>query len=189
MCADRINRRDLIIETAAELFRENGYSATSVRQIAEAVGVTEAALYYHFKDGKRELLRTVFQSQMPNLAVIIGDCEGCQSLSDLIRCVSTEVQKVGRMAMEKFRWIIAEFPRLSEQERAEFYEMHIEYQNLLTAQITKLIDKPELAHHLALMLICTQLGYGQLFWNLGMENVVDFSSDDLIETMIYLLEK
>jgi len=63
----KTNRRDLIVETAARLFIEQGYTATSVRRIAEAVGCTEAALYYHFKDGKRQLLQAVVESEISQL--------------------------------------------------------------------------------------------------------------------------
>ena len=38
----------LILETAQRLFDEHGYDATSLRQIAEAVGMTKAAVYYHY---------------------------------------------------------------------------------------------------------------------------------------------
>jgi AcrR family transcriptional regulator len=34
---------------ALELFAEQGYEKTSLREIAERLGVTKAALYYHFK--------------------------------------------------------------------------------------------------------------------------------------------
>ena len=34
---------------ALKLFTEQGYEATSLREIAEALGVTKAALYYHFR--------------------------------------------------------------------------------------------------------------------------------------------
>jgi AcrR family transcriptional regulator len=34
---------------ALELFAEQGYDKTSLREIAERLGVTKAALYYHFK--------------------------------------------------------------------------------------------------------------------------------------------
>ena len=64
---ERINRRDNIVDAAAHLFVQNGYDATSVRQIADVVGVTEAALYYHFKDGKRELMQAVLECNMPDL--------------------------------------------------------------------------------------------------------------------------
>ncbi|MCC6560669.1 MAG: helix-turn-helix transcriptional regulator, partial [Xanthomonadales bacterium] len=38
--ADDTSRRGLILRTAAKLFREHGYERTSVRQIAEALGMT-----------------------------------------------------------------------------------------------------------------------------------------------------
>ncbi|WP_318766832.1 TetR/AcrR family transcriptional regulator [Lactiplantibacillus carotarum] len=39
-----------ILETARELFLKNGYAATSTRDIANAIGITQPALYHHFKD-------------------------------------------------------------------------------------------------------------------------------------------
>ncbi len=41
--------RSRIQDVALALFTENGYEATSLREIAERLGVTKAALYYHFK--------------------------------------------------------------------------------------------------------------------------------------------
>ncbi|MCU1485633.1 MAG: transcriptional regulator, TetR family [Actinomycetia bacterium] len=52
--------RQRILDAAAELFVERGYEATSLREIAERVGVTKAALYYHFP-GKEDLLRALLE--------------------------------------------------------------------------------------------------------------------------------
>jgi AcrR family transcriptional regulator len=41
--------RTRIQHVALELFTEQGYEKTSLREIAERLGVTKAALYYHFK--------------------------------------------------------------------------------------------------------------------------------------------
>jgi len=41
--------RDRILDVALELFNEQGYDKTSLREIAERLGVTKAALYYHFE--------------------------------------------------------------------------------------------------------------------------------------------
>lgn len=41
--------RSRIQAVALELFTEEGYEKTSLREIAERLGVTKAALYYHFK--------------------------------------------------------------------------------------------------------------------------------------------
>jgi AcrR family transcriptional regulator len=45
----RTDTRSRAQEVALELFAEQGYEKTSLREIAERLGVTKAALYYHFK--------------------------------------------------------------------------------------------------------------------------------------------
>lgn len=47
--------RDRILSVARDLFAEQGFAGTSVRDIAAALGVTKAALYYHFTS-KDEIL-------------------------------------------------------------------------------------------------------------------------------------
>lgn len=50
-----LSRKDVIVSKAATLFREKGYKAASMRDLAEAVGVEAASLYNHIKS-KSELL-------------------------------------------------------------------------------------------------------------------------------------
>jgi AcrR family transcriptional regulator len=45
----RTDTRSRTQKVALELFAEHGYEKTSLREIAERLGVTKAALYYHFK--------------------------------------------------------------------------------------------------------------------------------------------
>src|SRR5215831_10415799 len=45
----RTDTRSRVQQVALELFAEQGYEKTSLREIAERLGVTKAALYYHFK--------------------------------------------------------------------------------------------------------------------------------------------
>ena len=45
--------KDRITEAALSLFAENGFNGTSVKQIADAVGIRDASLYKHYKS-KRE---------------------------------------------------------------------------------------------------------------------------------------
>jgi AcrR family transcriptional regulator len=49
MAERRTDMRERILDVALELFGEQGYEATSLREIAERLGVTKAALYYHFR--------------------------------------------------------------------------------------------------------------------------------------------
>jgi len=42
--------RERLLIAAVRLFAEKGYSATSVREIVEAAGVTKPVLYYYFRN-------------------------------------------------------------------------------------------------------------------------------------------
>jgi AcrR family transcriptional regulator len=55
----RGNTRQRIQDVALELFAEQGYEKTSLREIAERLEVTKAALYYHFKT-KEEIIVSIF---------------------------------------------------------------------------------------------------------------------------------
>ncbi len=54
--APRGETRERILDVALELFNEQGYDKTSLREIAERLGVTKAALYYHFRSKEDILL-------------------------------------------------------------------------------------------------------------------------------------
>jgi AcrR family transcriptional regulator len=54
--APRGDTRQRIRDVALELFAEQGYDKTSLREIAERLGVTKAALYYHFQS-KEDIVR------------------------------------------------------------------------------------------------------------------------------------
>jgi AcrR family transcriptional regulator len=55
---------------AIELFTENGYEATSLREIAERLGVTKAALYYHFRT-KDEIIQSLVDDQVDMIEELI----------------------------------------------------------------------------------------------------------------------
>ena len=52
------NRKTLIFEEAARLFREKGYQATSMRDLAERVDLEPSSLYSHIRS-KGELLQKI----------------------------------------------------------------------------------------------------------------------------------
>ncbi|MFI0780806.1 TetR/AcrR family transcriptional regulator [Streptomyces sp. NPDC021212] len=56
----RGDTRQRIQDVALDLFAERGYEKTSLREIAEQLDVTKAALYYHFKT-KEDIVRSLFQ--------------------------------------------------------------------------------------------------------------------------------
>lgn len=52
--------KERILETALELFAQNGYLGTSMNDIAARLGITKAALYKHYV-GKQEILKRIVE--------------------------------------------------------------------------------------------------------------------------------
>ena len=52
--------RDAILDMSAKLFSQQGYNGVSIRDIAQACGMTNAALYYYFKN-KEDLFLAMLQ--------------------------------------------------------------------------------------------------------------------------------
>lgn len=67
----RGDTRRRIQDVALELFVEQGYEKTSLREIAERLDVTKAALYYHFKT-KEDILISLFKDLARPLDELIG---------------------------------------------------------------------------------------------------------------------
>ncbi len=89
------NARNEIMETilaaAATLFRAQGYASTSMQEIADAVGLSRPALYYHFKN-KEELLGSLVegitvrtQREAARIAESAGGTDHAETLRTMVR--------------------------------------------------------------------------------------------------------
>jgi len=58
-------------ELSLQLFAEQGYEKTSLREIAEHLGVTKAALYYYFKS-KEDIVRSLVEDYMTEMDELIA---------------------------------------------------------------------------------------------------------------------
>ena len=66
------NRRAQLLDAAAKLFGEQGFHATSMRDIAKAVGMLSGSIYYHF-DSKDEMLLAVYEEGVRRVATAVAD--------------------------------------------------------------------------------------------------------------------
>ncbi|HZU78276.1 MAG TPA: helix-turn-helix domain-containing protein, partial [Acidimicrobiales bacterium] len=66
----RIGTREEILSTALELFLVQGYDATSLREIAERLDITKAALYYHFP-AKEQLVIELCRDFLDSLSELV----------------------------------------------------------------------------------------------------------------------
>src|SRR3984885_14436608 len=65
--------RERLLDEARRLFRERGYAATSLEQIAEAAGVTKGAIYGHFSRKEDLLISAIDATPTPAWATEIND--------------------------------------------------------------------------------------------------------------------
>jgi len=70
MTATKGDTRVRLLETALGLFTEHGVEGTSLQMIADALGVTKAAVYYHFKT-KDEITEAVAEPALRELSGIL----------------------------------------------------------------------------------------------------------------------
>ena len=71
IAAKRASKREAALDQAARLFNERGIAATSIADVAAAMDVTRAALYYYF-DERDDL---VFQAYERTCQIMAGDLE------------------------------------------------------------------------------------------------------------------
>ena len=80
------NKREAILQSAHQLFVQQGYHGTSMRQIADLAGVSLGGLYNHFPSGKEAIFEAdfienhPFREIMPTLLTTPGD-----NLEDFVR--------------------------------------------------------------------------------------------------------
>ncbi|MEL6429177.1 MAG: TetR/AcrR family transcriptional regulator [Planctomycetota bacterium] len=100
--ASRTKRR--IAETAARLFAERGFTATSIREVLDAAGVSAPTLYYHFgsKDG---LIEAIVVESLETFVSDVADVEGSGRIEEALVELTLRVFRFGAERPEAARLI------------------------------------------------------------------------------------
>ncbi len=119
--------RKQILDASLRLFSEKGFARTSVRDIAQAAGITDAAIYYHF-ESKRELFEALIEergftsaleglerAEIAQLTVVPGEAiasiaRGALNLMyanrDLMKVLLVEAMAEDPVATEEYRILV-----------------------------------------------------------------------------------
>jgi len=124
-----ISRKEAIKNAAARLFRKRGFKATSMRDIAEAVGIKAASIYNHIKS-KQELLSEllmeiaiIFTKEMRMIQQTSLDAK--QKLERLIALhVRLTIEHTDAIALIAGEWV-----HLEEEEKLQYVRLRDEYEN------------------------------------------------------------
>lgn len=135
--APPVHTSDRIMAAAVDLFHRQGYNATSLRQIADAVDLQVGSLYNHLSS-KEELLFTIMRQVMVEL---IGHVEPAldEAGDDPVERVRAFMRaSVGFHATRRPETFIgnAELRSLSGEHRREVVELRDRYEQLLAVPLS-----------------------------------------------------
>lgn len=103
--------KEKILETAIDLFSKSSFSAVSIRDITQVVGIKESTLYYHFKN-KDELLDSIFEMFQAEIQKV---CPPLETLDQIL--ASTTLELFLQQGLKNFKSYICDSPKMSKISR------------------------------------------------------------------------
>lgn len=146
---DITGMREQILEKATDLFVTQGYSGISMREIAEACGLSKAGLYYHYKD-KEDLFLAILNESLNTLEQLIDGVEArgqnaTEKIQLFIQDIFTHLP-AGRRSV--IRLASQEMDKISPEARAVFYRR---YEERFIGRIQRMLDEGARAGELRAM--------------------------------------
>ena len=130
--------RNRILDQAATLFADRGYEATSVRDIAAAVGISAPALYNHFRS-KEEIFCATHARGMETITCAVEEAlKGAATPWDRLE-VAASAHCASLLGSSGYRTIInPQFPKVSDRARNELIAQRDAYEQLIRRLIADL---------------------------------------------------
>ncbi len=137
--------RQEILTTARALFIEQGYRGLSMSVLARAVGVSKAALYYHFQD-KEELFLAVLNELLNEIEVLIDAAvEGQTTSREQIQALVHTILAWPQDQRAAIRLASQEMAQISSPARKNFHrDYHEKFIGKIQSVIEQGIQKGEL---------------------------------------------
>jgi AcrR family transcriptional regulator len=175
----------VIIEQATRLFVEHGYQGISMREIAEASGLSKPGLYYYFKD-KETLFIKILEDYLYQMSSLIQECSSTD-LSASERLAST-IRALFNQQSEKrslMRLATQEMSQLSPAARESFNHLyHTEFIGRIQAIIADGIHLEQFQSADVSTLTWVLLGMMYPFFYPGMEHTGLASDSQTVQTII-----
>ena len=164
---------DKIIEKAGELFREQGYAATSIKQIAKAAGCTNAALYYYFEGGKEHILREVIHQSAAGGFDFITAVSTADTLAAMLIQLSQILNQTIPQMANQINWLLLQFSALPVEEQQFLQSQIFNFHDQLQTQLSRFIEDETTTDKLAWFIFCSYFGFQQIFSSMQIGQVVD----------------
>lgn len=124
-------RRKELVGIAARLFVEVGFERTTVRMLAQAMGIKSGSLFHHFRD-KQEILFAVIEEGMHNALAIARKALGEANGSPRARLDALARAHLETLFTDRNAHVVAlyEWRSLNERSHAHLVQLRDEYESL-----------------------------------------------------------
>ena len=182
----KASKKDLIVQKAASMFREKGFPTTSMRDLAESVGIEAASLYNHIQSKSEILQQIIFRiSDDCNKHLAGLDNSGLSSLQKIESITRFHIQMMLHR-IEEYHVMINEWIHLESQFLTDFIIQRRSYVQRLEGFIGEGIAAKEIKPVLPYVAVLTILSAvrGLEFWHRSQKK---YTPEELEENMITYL--
>jgi TetR/AcrR family transcriptional regulator, cholesterol catabolism regulator len=140
----KASKKEFILKKAAIMFREKGFAATSMRDLAETVGIEAASLYNHIRS-KNEMLETICFDVANRFNAYLDELE--MSTQKSIVKIETLLRFHIKQMTDNFEEVIVsdrEWKHLTEPYLSNFHNQRRVYRKRFTAIIEDGVKKNEI---------------------------------------------
>jgi AcrR family transcriptional regulator len=89
-----------IVAAAVDLFSERGVDGTSLQVIADALGITKGAVYYHFKT-KHAIIAAVYADALGEVEATVAEAEAIESSSSREQALAAVIPRLVTLAVDR----------------------------------------------------------------------------------------
>jgi AcrR family transcriptional regulator len=181
------SKKDAIIKKAAGLFRSKGFIGSSMREIAENIGVEASSLYNHI-GSKNELLQSICFKVVNDFITNMNEIE-IQEISS-VKKIEMLIQFHMHMMLDAYDEVFVanhEWKQLQEPFLSNFLHQRKLYENRMIEIIKMGIKKKELKNLHPHVMVFTILSAvrGLEFWQQHKKNIsVDVLETNMIEHLL-----
>ena len=134
-------KKQIIKEAAAQLFKEKGYAATSMRDLAQVVGLKASSLYNHISS-KEEILREICFSNARRFLDRMEEIEKLEvGATEKVRCLIRFHIQVATEDITSVTAFNDEWRHLTEPELGQFKALRKDYESRFMAILQQGIDE------------------------------------------------
>jgi AcrR family transcriptional regulator len=134
--------RERVLHEARKFFLDRGYAEISMQQIADAVGITKAALYYHFRDKDDLFAQVVLREMSRQRESIERQIEKDGSLAELIERIARLY--IDQLSPESLRMMTDFKSHVPESRHADVHAELDRFVNALTGLFERAASRGEI---------------------------------------------